>query len=255
MARRRFFVDGIHHGTAVASGEEALHLRQVLRAERGQRYEISDGERVYLAEIEEFRKQTVTFRVLEELPQPGILLGITLGVALIKFDRLELLIEKATELGVSRILVFPAIRSEKGLEKAVPKRLERWRRIAQEAAKQSHRVRAPEISEAPNLAAICNDAKGLRLLLDEQGATPILSAIPPLTERTQGAEATLLLGPEGGWDPREREEALASGFVSSWLGQRILRAETAAMAALSVLQFSWDEALLPPPPATGDPVP
>jgi 16S rRNA (uracil1498-N3)-methyltransferase len=245
MARRRFFVDEVHHGKAIATGDEAQHLRQVLRAELRQRYELSDGERVYLAEIEEFRKQTVTFRILEELPQPKELIHVTLAVALIKFDRLELMLEKATELGVSRIVVFPAVRSERGLEKAVPKRMERWQRISMEAAKQSHRVRGTEIEEAPNLAAICRIPNDLKFLLDEQGGAPILSAMPPIAKRTQGTTATLLLGPEGGWDERERQQALASGFVPLWLGQRILRAETAALSALSALQFSWDEALLP----------
>lgn len=242
MARRRFFVDEVHHGKAIASGDEAQHLRQVLRAEVGQRYELSDGERVYLAEIEELRRQTVTFAILEELAQPEEALVLTLGVSLIKFDRLELLVEKATELGVSRLLVFPSIRSERGLEKAVPKRLERWKRIALEAAKQSHRVSAPEIEEAAGLEAILSSPKDLGVFLDEAGTVPILNVMPEITKRSQGYRTTLLLGPEGGWDPRERAQVLQAGFSPASLGQRILRAETAAMAALSAFQFCWDQA-------------
>lgn len=243
MARRRFFVDEIHHHQAVVSGDEALHLRQVLRAERGQRYELSDGSHVYLAEIVDFRKETVTFEVLEELPQDPDLLRVTLCAALIKFDRFELLIEKATELGATTVVPFAAIRSEKGLEKAVPKRRDRWQRIAMEAAKQCHRVNAPEVADLASWREVLAEQARLRYFLDEEGKQPILSALPPLAERPQGAELTVLVGPEGGWDARERQQALAAGFVSASLGRRILRAETAAIAALTALQLAWEQAL------------
>lgn len=251
MARRRFFVDLIHNGQAMLSGSEAQHLRQVLRAERGQRYEVSDGGKVYLAEIEDFRKGVVTFQILEELPQPPLLLDITLGAAIIKFERFELIVEKATELGVSTIIPFAAVRSERGLEKAVPKRLERWRRIATEAAKQSHRVNPPQIVLPQPLRELLSQSAGLRLCLDELADRPILSAFPPPAERTQGSKVFLLLGPEGGWDPREREAISRAGFVSLSLGKQILRAETAAIAALSALQFAWDEARAGVSMATG----
>ncbi|MCW5964671.1 MAG: 16S rRNA (uracil(1498)-N(3))-methyltransferase [Bryobacterales bacterium] len=243
MARRRFFVDEIHHRQAVVSGEEALHMRQVFRAERGQRYELSDGVRVFLAEIVDFRKETVTFDVLEEIPQAPDLLRVSICAALIKFDRFELLIEKATELGATKVVPFAAIRSEKGMEKAVPKRRERWQRIAMEAAKQCHRVNAPEVAELASWRRMLAEPAGLRYFLDEEGEQPILSALPPLAERTQGTEVTVLVGPEGGWDPRERQQALDAGFVSLSLGRRILRAETAAIAALSALQLAWEQAL------------
>lgn len=243
MARRRFFVDHIHHRQAIVSGAEALHLRQVLRVERGQRYELSDETCVYLAEVVDFRKETVTFEILEEIPQPPDLLRVRLCVAIIKFDRLELLIEKATELGASQVVPFAAIRSERGLEKAVAKRRERWQRIAMEAAKQCHRVHPPDICELTTWRDVLSSASGLRYFLDEDGGEPMLAALPRLTKRTPGTEVTLLIGPEGGWDPRERDQAIAAGFVSLSLGRRILRAETAAIAALSGLQLSWEEAV------------
>src|ERR1035437_5737934 len=115
LARRRFFVDAVRGGMAELRGEDARHLTRVLRAQAGQRYEISDGEAAYLAEIAEARGPRVVFRVTEPLDTPATPLHITLCAALIKFDRFEWIVEKATELGVERILPVEAERSGKGL--------------------------------------------------------------------------------------------------------------------------------------------
>jgi 16S rRNA (uracil1498-N3)-methyltransferase len=239
MARRRFFVDEIHHGQAVMQGEEVKHLRQVLRAEVGQRYELSDGQRVFLAEIESFRKGEVTFRVVEEIPQTPLLLNLTLYAALIKFDRFEWIVEKATELGVSRIVPVVAARTDFGLDKAAPKRLERWNRIALEAAKQCHRVGPPEITEPASLSHALSAAGGLRLFLDEDCHQPLLRVLPPEASRNQGDSISLLVGPEGGWTDAERKAAMEAGFTPASLGPLVLRAETAVVAAVAILEASW----------------
>src|ERR1700691_1492693 len=101
--RRRFFVDEVRNGQAEISGDDARHLTRVLRVEPGQRYEISDNRNVYLAEIETARKEHVVFRTMEKLPAPAPSPSLVLCAALIKFDRFEWMLEKATELGVSEI--------------------------------------------------------------------------------------------------------------------------------------------------------
>src|SRR3954452_802175 len=145
MARRRFFVDSIRGGQAELRGEEARHLTRVLRVESGQRFEISDNRTAYLAEIVEARGERVVFRVESELESPPPVLPITLCAALVKFDRFEWIVEKATELGVATILPVETVRSEKGLFEASRKRSERWQRIARESSQQSRRVTLPEI--------------------------------------------------------------------------------------------------------------
>ncbi|HSW50889.1 MAG TPA: RsmE family RNA methyltransferase, partial [Bryobacteraceae bacterium] len=132
MARRRFFVDRVRDGRAEVEGETAEHLRKVLRAEPGQKLEISDNHCVYLAEIEGFQKGLVRLRLLEQIPAEEPAARVTLLAALVKFDRFEWIVEKATELGVETIIPVAAARSEKGLELAAAKRLDRWRRIAVE---------------------------------------------------------------------------------------------------------------------------
>jgi 16S rRNA (uracil1498-N3)-methyltransferase len=231
LARRRFFVDRIHNDLAELTGDDARHLARVLRAEPGQHYELSDNHRVYLAEISAVTAGRVTFHVLEPLPAPPPSPHITLYAALIKFDRFEWLIEKATELGVARIVPVIADRAEKGLASAAPKRVERWRKIARESSQQARRVTIPEISQPETFAETIPKPSPHRFFLEENaGATPLLSVLPSDT----GA-FTILTGPEGGWTDRERVLASEGGWAPVSLGANILRAETAAIAAIAVL--------------------
>lgn len=229
MARRRFFVDSIRDSAAVLAGEDALHLARVLRAEPGQRYEISDNVGVYLAEIESVSKSRVVFRVLEPVPTIDPSVEVTLLAALFKFDRFEWMVEKATELGVARIVPVVAERSERGLEKAAVKRAERWRRIALEASQQSRRARLPEILEAEPFEQAVARPAAARFVLDEApGGSPLAILAP-------AGEVALLAGPEGGWTDAERQSARDAGWQAVTLGPTILRAETAATAAVAVV--------------------
>jgi 16S rRNA (uracil1498-N3)-methyltransferase len=237
MARRRFFVDAIRGGAAELRGEEARRLTRVLRAEPGQRYEITDSHQAWLAEIAEARGDWVVFRVIEPAPSPEAPVRVTLAAALIKFDRLEWMIEKVTELGVERILPFEAARSEKGLAAAARNRTQRWRRIAKESSQQSRRLRAPEILPPVSFEAALAEPADYRYWLEEAGAAPLAHMLPAC--RTRSAAVGLLTGPEGGWTGPERELALAAGWQPVSLGPRILRAETAAIAAMAMLTGSW----------------
>jgi 16S rRNA (uracil1498-N3)-methyltransferase len=236
--RRRFFVDQVRNGHAGIEGEEARHLTRVLRVEPGQRYEISDNRNVYLAEIETARKEQVTFRTLEKLPPEPERVHITLAMALIKFDHFEWTIEKATELGVEEIVPVETVRSERGLERAAAKRLERWRRIALEASQQSRRARLPEVAEPESLAAVLSRTADYRLVLDEQPGGASLSAALP-AHRAASDQVALLVGPEGGWTPEERARFAPALWTPVSMGSLILRAETAAIAALAVTANAW----------------
>lgn len=238
MSRRRFFVSEIRRGAAQLTGSEAEHLARVLRVESGQRFELSDNQNLYLAEIETVRKSLVSFRVLEDLPAPPPQAAITLLPALFKFDRFEWLVEKATELGVAVIQPWEAVRTERGLAQAASKRLARWRKIALESSQQSRRARLPGIEPVIKLAAALQTAADVHLLLDEDpAAPPILGVLP--TDRPPASRIALLLGPEGGFTDSERAEAIAAQWLSCTLGPTVLRAETAAVAALAILRAAW----------------
>jgi len=240
MARRRFLVDRIRGNTAELRGEDARHLARVLRAAPGQQYEISDGASVYLAEISAVEKERVVFRALEALPTPPAPVRLAVLAALIKFDRFEWLIEKATEWGVAAIIPVDAARSEKGLLEAARKRTGRWARIAHESSQQARRLGPPDIAAPQALAAALGAAYTWRYFLDEQpGASPLLTAVPPPEQRQRSDSVALLTGPEGGWTEAERTSALAAGWQSVSLGPYILRAETAAVTAAGLLIHAW----------------
>ncbi len=236
MARRRFFVDRVRKGQAEITGENAHHLTRVLRVEAGQKFEITDNERAWLASVETARKDLVRFNVIEEIASGPELPCVTLYLALIKFERFEWAVEKATELGATRIVPIDANRSEQGLAAGAQKRVERWRRIAREASEQSRRLRAPEVADAVRFPEALNDPSTHRIWLDERpGAKPLLSAI----DLRPGDSAAIMIGPEGGWIDGERERLAASDWIAASLGPSILRAETAVCAALAALTQMW----------------
>jgi 16S rRNA (uracil1498-N3)-methyltransferase len=237
VARRRFFVTSFDSGSAVLSGEEAQHLVRVLRVERGERFELSDNRSVHLAEVADVGPRWVRFALLEPLPVEEPPVRVTLFACLIKFDRFEWMVEKATELGVEAILPVESERCESGLLKAADKRAERWRRIARESSEQSRRARLPEILPAGRLDRVSVTGFDSRFFLDENpGPAPLAKSLPP--SRAASDRAAILIGPEGGWTAPERQR-LSELWTPVSLGKQILRAEPAAIAALAVVMNGW----------------
>lgn len=239
MARRRFFVEKVAAGHATIAGEHARHLHHVLRVQPGQVFEISDLSRVYLGRVTASQSGAVEFAVEEELPAAAALPPVTLLAAIFKFDRFEWMLEKATELGVARVAPLIASRTDVKLAAAASKRVERWRRIAFEAAQQSRRLAPPEIADALLLEQALSleaapgraDARS-RWMLDER---PDAGSAGTRMTPADSSGCALLIGPEGGWIGSERKLAVEAGFQPVSLGPLILRAETAAIAALAVL--------------------
>jgi 16S rRNA (uracil1498-N3)-methyltransferase len=230
MARRLFFVPQVRNGMAEIRGDDAKHLTRVLRVEPGHIYEISDNSQKYLAKVAEAHKESVRFVIEERLEALRESPEITLYAAIIKFEHFEWGIEKATELGVDRIVPLVTARTEKGLEKAVPKRLERWRKIALEASQQSRRAFLPEVTAALPLRNAVASARGTRLFLDEARTGAFLKPA------SSPAPVAVFLGPEGGWTDDERTLAASQSLTSITLGPRVLRAETAWLACLAILR-------------------
>ena len=202
----------------------------------GQKFEITDNQRAWLASVETARKDLVRFNVIEELAAAPELPQLTLYLALIKFERFEWAVEKATELGVTRIVPVEANRSEHGLFAGAQKRAERWKRIARESSEQSRRLRVPEVGDPIRLPGALQDTSTHRWWLDEMpGAIPLFNAFA----FHRGDSAAVLIGPEGGWIDSERKQFSDAGWTAASLGPSILRAETAVCAALGVLSQMW----------------
>jgi 16S rRNA (uracil1498-N3)-methyltransferase len=244
--RRRFFVKQFDGDKAVLRAESAHHLGHVLRAEMGQSYELSDGETVRLGRVNRIDRDEIEFELTEivaDIVAPR--LAITLLLSIVKFDRFEWALEKATELGVNDIVPLSAARTEKGLILAAPKRAERWQRILMESSQQARRLRPPVLHEVESVSerfvAASNESSSndsdLRIILSERSdARPLREIFGGRARETMHA-ATLAIGPEGGWTDEEFEVAEVGGFEEASLGSNILRTETAVMAALASLNL------------------
>lgn len=242
MTRRRWIAERWDEATATLTGTQAEHMVRVLRAHAGMEADVVAGGHVFHAEVVAVAPGEVRFNLLAEL-EADPALPITLVMSIFKFDHMEWGIEKATELGVAGIVPVIARRTDKHLADAAEKRVERWRRIAKEAAQQSRRSDVPVIYEPVQVAAHIRAVPRItprivRIVLAEQERTTTLRALlHEAIEASRNEMPTLELafGPEGGWAPEEEALFDANGWRAASLGPRILRAETAAIAALAVV--------------------
>jgi 16S rRNA (uracil1498-N3)-methyltransferase len=239
--RRRFFVEQFTGNTAAIEGDTAHHLGRVLRAQQGQLYELSDGQRVRLGRIEQVSRDRIDFALLDEIPAHPPAVDVTLLLSVVKFDVFEWAIEKATELGVSTIVPLASARSEKALLAAAGKRAERWKKILAEASQQSRRVRVPVLQTVsqPTQAFSAHSAAAAKIMLSERPDAPALHRI--LNADSRSPQVVLAIGPEGGWTDAEFAAAQASGFREASLGKLILRTETAVVAALASINYALGE--------------
>ncbi|MBA3805888.1 MAG: 16S rRNA (uracil(1498)-N(3))-methyltransferase [Acidobacteria bacterium] len=252
MSRRRFYAPPSAFNTDVLSvkleAEEARHLRDVLRLKRGDEAFVFDGEgREYRCLISESRRDGALLDISEEVvaARPESPLSLTLGVALLKSEKFDLVVQKTTELGVDRIVPimtrFAEVRLKEGAEGG--NRVLRWKRIALEAAKQSGRARVPEISApiafASLIESVSSKEEEPRLIFSEREGRGLLETVRQWPARPLAL--TALVGPEGGWADEEITQANLSGWSTITLGGRTLRAETAAIAVAALLQHLFGD--------------
>ena len=231
MTRRRWIADEVSHNRAALVGSHADHLSQVLRGRIGQEFDIATTENVRRGRITSIADGRVEFELGEIVPAVAMP-RLTLLLSIFKFDRMEWAIEKCVELGAARIVPVIAQRTEVHLATAAAKRLERWRRIARQASEQSRRASPPEISQPIELKAAITLPGGTRIVLAESEEQVMLK--DALQTKSPIDEVTLAFGPEGGWTKPELQSFGEAGWISASLGNTILRAETAAIAAVAI---------------------
>lgn len=232
MTRRRWIADDFSEERAALIGAHAAHLARTLRAKVGQEFDVVCGQRVRRARVETVSDERVEFSLGEDAAAEEVT-PITLMLAIFKFDRMEWAVEKCTELNVTSIVPVIARRTEKHLALAAAKRVERWRRIAREAAEQSRRMGPPEIADPVKLSEVLGSMDtGLRIVLAEGERDTTLNHLLRGSEDVRSL--ALAVGPEGGWTPEELQIFEHSQWSMASLGDTILRAETAAMAAVAV---------------------
>ena len=255
MSRRRFYAppesfapDGA--GPVGLSTEESRHLREVLRLRAGDEAFVFDGEgrefRCVVGEAGRSGRDAARLEVRgrAEPPCAESPLALTLAVALLKGEKFDLVVQKATELGAARVVPLVTRRADVRLrdEREAARRVERWRRLALEACKQSGRARVPAIEAPAALAALtAARARGgeARLMFAERGGVGLDEAAAKIDARP--ASMVALVGPEGGWDDEEIEQCAHDGWTVVTLGGRVLRAETAAITVAALLQHLFGD--------------
>lgn len=244
---RRFFIEEIikaADGSCIIKGSEARHILKVLRMGRGDSFILMDrhGDR-YEAVIESAEGSEVLVRLTERLPGPSVSgLDITLCQAVLKSGPMDYIIEKTSELGVTRIMPFSSERTVVKITDNVSNKVRRWREIAVSAAKQSDRVAPAEISPPVAFMDVLRqwqDNDSLKVILWEREGARDLKELLKTAARSPGFVG--MVGPEGGFSTNEVDAAALSGFISVSLGRRILRAETAAMTLVAVVQYEWGD--------------
>jgi 16S rRNA (uracil1498-N3)-methyltransferase len=234
MTRRRWIADQVTGNRAALTGEHANHLVRVLRASVGQEFDVSANGVVRRARVVSVEGSRVEFELGDEVPLAPAP-KLTLLLAVFKFDRMEWAIEKCTELGVARIVPAIARRTDAHLAAAAAKRVERWRRIALQAAEQSRRTTPPEIAAPMKLSDAVSSPGNLRIVLSEsEQPRQLRDAIESQSAETE-EDTILAVGPEGGWTTDELQGFEQAGWLSASLGPTILRAETAAIAATAII--------------------
>lgn len=244
---RRFFVDEIlkSQGSFAITGAEAKHIARVLRMGPGERIVLMDktGGR-FQAAIEKVDRHQVLVTLEKPLPAPASSpVHITLCQALLKSHAMDLVMEKTSELGVDRVLPYFAERTVVNVERDKGHgKVRRWQEIAQSAAKQSDRAQPAEIRPIctlKDLLALLREEPAMKILLWEQEATRSLKDF--LCSNSPASRVLALVGPEGGFTEREVKEAREAGFTSVSLGARILRAETASISLVTIIQYEWGD--------------
>ena len=238
----RFFLTGgssIAGGTAFIVGEDAAHAK-VLRLKVGERLIVCDGlGKDHHCTVTKVSPEQVEAEIFETVPckgEPSVKVVVLCGLP--KGDKVDYIIQKCVEAGASEIVFFHSQRCIAKLPKDADKKLERWQRIAQEAAKQSGRGIIPTVSLLPDIAEAFNKAKTTQLpmFMYETGErSPIKETIESAGDFSSAA---IITGPEGGFEPFEAELALIMGLRVCSMGERIFRCETAPVAALSAIMYA-----------------
>jgi 16S rRNA (uracil1498-N3)-methyltransferase len=214
------------NGRLNVTGDEHRHLA-VARVEPDELIEVFDGKgHIWTAAVESVGKRETVARVTASRTAPRPSPELILGMAMIRTAAFELALEKAVEVGVTRIVPFTAARSNQ----APGNRKERWERIVVEAAKQSKHYYLPEIDAAISFSEVLLIQASSKIIFSERGGGRLKAALG-------GPPVLYLIGPEGGWTDQEIAEAQKSGFVPVSLGEGILKAETAATVGASLIRY------------------
>lgn len=240
--QRRFFAPpaAFQDGRVLLDPEETHHLTRVLRLGMGAKVEVFDGQgRNFAAVVQRLDVAGAVLEVLEELaPWGESPLDLTLGIGLAKGEALDAVVRQATEMGVKLILPFISERSEQVTPERAARRQGRWQRLAQESLKSCRRLSLPRIEKPQDFTGVLPGPETQKLLFWEEELGGGLHAF---LSRPRPDSVRVLIGPEGGFTPQEAGQARDAGYEIVSLGPRLLKVPTAALAALTLIQYAWGD--------------
>ncbi|MEP6787465.1 MAG: 16S rRNA (uracil(1498)-N(3))-methyltransferase [Acidobacteriota bacterium] len=236
---RRFYapIESFGNDVVMFDADETRHLRDVLRLKTGEEVSVFNGiGHEFRCIVVEIEKKRSSLKVIEETvpASPESAFEITVAPTILNGEKYDLIIQKAVELGVTRLIPLHTLRCDVKLKDSV-KRLDRWRRIALEATKQSGRAKLMEISEPESFDKLIANSKDDPIVLFSERDGGSFSKIK------KGKNLTVIFGPKGGWDDSELELAAKNDITIVTLGGRVLRAETASIAITAILQHRFGD--------------
>ena len=231
---QRYFVD-TKEDRFTLSNDDSYHITKVMRNKIGDKVEVVIDKELYICEIVSLDKQ-VLVKKLEKIEQDSELpCYVTIAQSLVKEQKMDLILQKSCELGVSEIIPINTTRSVVKLDKKETKKVDRWNKILKEASEQSKRIVIPKINEILDIKDLANLEYDIKILCTVNELSTSIKKV--LSKDLNGAKIILVIGPEGGFTDKEEELLINSGYISTSFGNRVLRTETASLYALSIINY------------------
>jgi len=217
------------------SSDDSYHIVKVMRNNIGDKVEVVIDKHLYICEIIEM-KNLVTVKKIKELEcESELPCYVTIAQSLVKEQKMDLILQKSCELGVSEIIPINTTRSIVKLDKKETKKLERWNKILKEASEQSKRIIIPKINEIMDIKALAKLDYDIKILCTVNELSMSLKKV--LSQDLNNLKILLVIGPEGGFTDNEEKFLIDNGFISTSFGNRVLRTETASLYALSIINY------------------
>jgi len=217
------------------SNDDSYHIIKVMRNKIGDKVEVVIDKKIHICEIINLDKK-VTVKKIEELTEDSELpCHVTIAQSLVKEQKMDLILQKACELGVGEIIPINTTRSIVKLDKKEKKKIDRWNKILKEASEQSKRVVIPTVNEILDIKDLIKLNYDLKILCTVNEVSTSLKKV--LSKNINGAKIILVIGPEGGFTDEEEKILIENGYISTSFGNRVLRTETASLYALSIINY------------------
>ena len=243
---RKFFVNSnqIENGKVYIIGEDVNHIKNVLRLPVEEELEISDEKHLYICKIKEFEKDRIILSIVNKNELKSSNVNLTIFQGLPKADKMELIIQKGTELGVSTFVPTVMERCIVKIDKKEEnKKIDRWQKIAETASKQSKRDIIPEVKNIQNIKNVCNLIENYDIVLlayEDEKINTLKNELKKLKEIKENYNIAVIIGPEGGIDKSEVDMLKNAGAKVITLGNRILRTETVALSVSSIIMYELE---------------